>query len=54
MKQQGFASYITQMKQVGLTSMGQERLQEALQRERSAARVRASARRQVFARASTW
>ena len=42
MKQQGFASYITQMKQVGLTSMGQERLQEALQRERSAARVSAS------------
>lgn len=42
MKQQGFASYITQMKQVGPTSMGQERLQEALQRERSAARVSAS------------
>ena len=42
MKQQGFASYITQMKQVGLTSMGQERLREALQRERSAARVSAS------------
>lgn len=42
MKQQGFASYVTQMKQVGPTSMGQERLQEALQRERSAARVRAS------------
>lgn len=42
MKQQGFASYVTQMKQVGPTSMGQERLQEALQRERSAARVSAS------------
>ena len=42
MKQQGFASYITQMKQVGPTSMGQERLQEALQRERSATRVSAS------------
>ena len=42
MKQQGCASYITQMKQVGPTSMGQERLQEALQRERSAARVSAS------------
>lgn len=42
MNRQGFASYITQMKQVGLTSMGQERLQEALQRERSAARVSAS------------
>lgn len=42
MKQQGFASYITQMKQVGPTSMGQERLQEALQRERSAARASAS------------
>lgn len=42
MKQRGFASYITQMKQVGPTSMGQERLQEALQRERSAARVSAS------------
>ena len=42
MKQQGFASYIPQMKQVGPTSMGQERLQEALQRERSAARVSAS------------
>ncbi len=42
MKQQGFASYVTQMKQVGPTSMGQERLQEALQRERSAARGSAS------------
>ena len=42
MKQQGFASYVAQMKQVGPTSMGQERLQEALQRERSAARVSAS------------
>lgn len=42
MKQQGFASYVTQMKQVSPTSMGQERLQEALQRERSAARVSAS------------
>lgn len=42
MKQQGFASYVTQMKQVGPTSLGQERLQEALQRERSAASVRAS------------
>lgn len=42
MNRQGFASYVTQMKQVGPTSMGQERLQEALQRERSAARVRAS------------
>lgn len=42
MNRQGFASYVTQMKQVGPTSMGQERLQEALQRERSAARVSAS------------
>lgn len=42
MKQQGFASYVTQMKQVGPTSMGQERLRAALQRERSAARVSAS------------
>lgn len=44
MKQQGFASYVTQMKQVGLTSMGQERLRAALQRERSAASVPASER----------
>ena len=42
MKQQGFASYVTQMKQVGPTSMGQGRLRAALQRERSAARVSAS------------
>lgn len=42
MKRQGFASYVTQMKQVGPTSLGQERLQEALQRERSAASARAS------------
>ncbi len=42
MKQQGFASYVTQMKQVGPTSMGQERLRAALQRERSAASVSAS------------
>lgn len=42
MNRQGFASYVTQMKQVGPTSMGQERLREALQRERSAARVSAS------------
>lgn len=42
MKQQGFASYVTQMKQVGPTSLGQERLQAALQRERSAASARAS------------
>lgn len=42
MNRQGFASYVTQMKQVGPTSLGQERLQAALQRERSAARVRAS------------
>lgn len=44
MKQQGFASYVTQMKQVGPTSMGQERLRAALQRERSAASVPASER----------
>lgn len=44
MKQQGFASYVTQMKQVGPTSMGQERLRAALQCERSAARVSASER----------
>lgn len=44
MNRQGFASYVTQMKQVNPTSMGQERLQEALQRERSAARVSASER----------
>lgn len=42
MNRQGFASYVTQMKQVNPTSMGQERLQAALQRERSAARVSAS------------
>ena len=42
MNRQGFASYVTQMKQVGPTSLGQERLQAALQRERSAASVRAS------------
>lgn len=42
MNRQGFASYVTQMKQVGPTSMGQERLRAALQRERSAARVSAS------------
>lgn len=42
MKQQGFASYVTQMKQVDPTPLGQERLRAALQRERSAARVRAS------------
>lgn len=42
MNRQGFASYVTQMKQVGPTSLGQERLQAALQRERSAARVSAS------------
>ena len=42
MNRQGFASYVTQMKQVGPTSLGQERLRAALQRERSAARVRAS------------
>lgn len=42
MNRQGFASYVTQMKQVGLTSLGQERLQAALQRARSAASVRAS------------
>lgn len=42
MKQQRFASYVTQMKQVSPTSMGQERLRAALQRERSAARVSAS------------
>ena len=44
MKQQGFASYVTQMKQVDPTPLGQERLRAALQRERSAARVRASER----------
>lgn len=54
MNRQGFASYVTQMKQVGPTSLGQERLQAALQRERSAASVRASARRQVLTRASMW
>lgn len=42
MKQQRFALYVTQMKQVSPTSMGQERLRAALQRERSAARVSAS------------
>ena len=42
MNRQGFASYVTQMKQVGPTSLGQVRLQAALQRERSAASVRAS------------
>ena len=42
MNRQGFASYVTQMKQVGPTSLGQERLQAALQRERSATSVRAS------------
>lgn len=42
MKQQGFASYVTQMQQVSPTSMGQERLRAALQRERSAARGSAS------------
>lgn len=42
MNRQGFASYVTQMKQVNPTSMGQERLRAALQRERSAARVSAS------------
>lgn len=42
MNRQGFASYVTQMKQVSPTSLGQERLQAALQRERSAASVRAS------------
>ena len=42
MNRQGFASYVTQMKQVGPTSLGQERLQVALQRERSAASARAS------------
>lgn len=42
MNRQGFASYVTQMKQVGPTSLGEERLQAALQRERSAARVSAS------------
>lgn len=42
MNRQGFASYVTQMKQVGPTSLGQERLQAALQRERSAASARAS------------
>ena len=42
MKQRGFASYVTQMKQVSPTSMGQERLRAALQRERSAARVSAN------------
>ena len=42
MTRQGFASYVTQMKQVGPTSLGQERLQAALQRERSATSVRAS------------
>lgn len=42
MNRQGFASYVTQMKQVSPTSMGQERLRAALQRERSAARVSAS------------
>lgn len=44
MNRQGFASYVTQMKQVGPTSMGQERLRAALQRERSAASVPASER----------
>lgn len=44
MNRQGFASYVTQMKQVDPTSLGQERLRAALQRERSAARVRASER----------
>lgn len=42
MNRQGFASYVTQMKQVNPTSMGQERLQAALQRERSAVSARAS------------
>ncbi|WP_276866766.1 hypothetical protein [Enorma massiliensis] len=42
MNRQGFASYVTQMKQVSPTSLGQERLQAALQRERSAASARAS------------
>lgn len=42
MKQQGFASYVTQMQQVSPTSMGQERLRAALQRERSTARGSAS------------
>lgn len=42
MNRQGFASYVTQMKQVNPTSMGQERLRAALQRERSAARGSAS------------
>lgn len=44
MNRQGFASYVTQMKQVNPTSMGQERLRAALQRERSAASVPASER----------
>lgn len=44
MNRQGFASYVTQMKQVSPTSLGQERLQAALQRERSAASVPASER----------
>ena len=42
MNRQGFASYVTQMKQVSPTSLGQERLQAALQRERSASSARAS------------
>lgn len=42
MNRQGFASYVTQMKQVGPTSLGQERLQAALQRERSSSSARAS------------
>lgn len=42
MNRQGFVSYVTQMKQVSPTSLGQERLQASLQRERSAASARAS------------